>query len=149
MSGSRKSYKPPKRIHTIHIEIIPLEDMYMDYHGDYWWEKDGTLQIRCSRYPNEIQEIGTIDHEMLEAWKLKVKGVSVKDVEKFDKEHEDHDDPGCLPDAPYHKEHMESMQHEKLLCEQMGFDWDKYYNTEPIKKKPMLTGHGFKAERLY
>ena len=132
MSNLRKSYKPPKRMKKIVIEVIPYKKMYMEYFGDFYWEKDGTLQIRVAQYPNEIQDVGTIVHEFLEAWKLKVKGVSVKDVEMFDKEHEDHDDPGCLKDAPYHKEHMESLYIEKIICKQMGFDWNTYYTIVPI-----------------
>jgi hypothetical protein len=130
--NKRKSYKPPKRIKRIVIEIIPLEDMYMGYYGDYFYDKDGTLQMRIADYPNEIQNIGTILHELLEVWKLKVKGVSVRAVEKFDDEHSLHDDPGCLAEAPYHIEHMESIKHERLLCKSMGFDWHTYYDTEPI-----------------
>lgn len=104
----------------------------MGYEGDYWVDESGVLQIRVAEYPNDIQEIGTIIHELLEVWKLYKRGITIEEVEAFDVAHEYHEDPGCLPDAPYFVEHMESMDVEKLLCRQMLFNWNEYYNTPPI-----------------
>lgn len=45
---------------------------------------------------------------------------------QFDLAHLDSDDPGMLPDAPYHKEHILATAIEMLVAQALDIDWDEY-----------------------
>ena len=47
------------------------------------------------------------------------------DIKAFDEAHPD-DDPGSLPEAPYHKEHVFAEAVEKWVATELGVDWDDY-----------------------
>ena len=65
-------------------------------------------------------------HELVETALCDVRGVAEPDVKAFDEAHLDSDDPGSLPDAPYHKEHMFAEAVEKWVATELGVDWDEY-----------------------
>jgi hypothetical protein len=120
-------------IDRINIEIIPKEKQRPGWeYGDYWL--DGrTLEIRISRYANFLFTIFLAVHELLEAVRCILRGVTMKEIDDFDLTHQNAEDPGQLPNAPYHVEHMQSMEVERLLCEQEGYDFEEYYGAEPIE----------------
>lgn len=117
----------------INIRIIPHAEMRdQSQYGDYWPDPDGSLQIRVSQYadPRDARDIAI--HELLEAWRCAEKGISFEQIDKFDLAHTDHPDPGLLPDAPYHREHILSMQVDYLIAQQDGRDFADVYATTPI-----------------
>ena len=116
----------------IHIKVIPHGCHRYETFGDYWIDERGVLQIRVSRFADPRIARNTAVHEMLEACRCAARGLSFEEIDKFDLAHLDHEDPGCLPDAPYHAEHMQSMEVERLLVSQDGADWSEYYNAAPI-----------------
>ena len=65
-------------------------------------------------------------HEFGEAYLCKREGIKFKDIDKFDIDHPELDDPGSSPKAPYHKQHMLMLIIEKLLCRSMGLSWKMY-----------------------
>lgn len=117
----------------IHIKIIPHGCMRdQSQYGDYWVDENKALQIRVSKYsdPRDARDIAI--HELLEAWRCAERGVSFADIDKFDLNHTDHPDPGLLPSAPYHHEHILSMQVDYLIAQQDGRDFSEVYEAKPI-----------------
>ena len=127
-----KALWPFKRID---IRIIPtqwMREQYKDGYGDYWVDERGALQIRSREYTNPDHAFGCIIHELVEAWRCYRDGISLESIEKFDADHDDHDDPGRLPEAPYHDAHCKSMEIERLMCYQDGVKWEDYDKAEPL-----------------
>jgi hypothetical protein len=50
----------------------------------------------------------------------------MKDIDDFDIAHIEHPDPGMLLDAPYHEQHVFAMKIERMICEHIGLNWEKY-----------------------
>ena len=118
---------------TINIQIIPHGCMrFQSQYGDYWVDENGSLQIRVSEYadPRDARDIAI--HELLEAWRCAEAGIPFEEIDKFDVEHSDHPDPGLLPSAPYHKQHIQSMEIEYLIARQDGRDFAEVYEAKPI-----------------
>jgi len=118
---------------TILTKIIPHGLMRdQSQYGDYWIDETGALQIRVSEYadPRDARDIAI--HELLEAWRCAERGVSFADIDQFDLDHTDHPDPGLLPSAPYHKEHIDSMAVDYLIAQQDGRDFSEVYAHTPI-----------------
>jgi hypothetical protein len=117
----------------INIQIIP-HDQQRDpsQYGDYWVDPDGSLQIRVSAYsdPRDARDIAI--HELLEAWRCRERHVDFRTIDRFDLDHTDHPDPGLLPTAPYHAEHIASMQIEYLITQQDGRSFAEVYSHTPI-----------------
>jgi hypothetical protein len=83
-------------------------------------------------------------HELIEAILCLHDGVTEKQVNKFDLEHQDDDDPGTHPKAPYHKQHLIAMGIEMTLAALLGVKWrvyeetlDRIYYAIPKRKKPL------------
>lgn len=118
---------------TINIQIIPHGLMRdQSQFGDYWVDERGALQIRVSEYadPRNARDIAI--HELLEAWRCAERGVPFAAIDQFDLDHTDHPDPGLLPQAPYHPEHILSMAVEYLIAQQDGRDFSEVYAATPI-----------------
>ena len=54
--------------------------------------------------------------------------ISWKDITDWDTigAGKDSDDPGAMPDAPYHAQHMRAEQVEKQVAEWLDVDWAEY-----------------------
>ena len=118
---------------SINIQIIPHGLMRdQSQYGDFWTDERGALQIRVSEYADLRDARDIAIHELLEAWRCAERGVPFTDIDQFDLDHTDHPDPGLLPTAPYHKEHVASMQIEYLIAQQDGRDFSEVYSHKPI-----------------
>lgn len=115
----------------IHIKVIPHTCQRYETYGDYWIDEKGILQIRVSEFDDLNISRDISIHEFLEAWRCKMKGIDFKEIDKFDLEHLDHPDPGLLSDAPYHAEHMLSMDMEYFLAKQDGRNFSDSYAATP------------------
>lgn len=113
----------------IHIETIPQAGQRYATAGDYFWDKDGVLQIRVSELGNEDMEYLCAGHELREAWLAYRRGIKEPDIMAFDIAHADSDDPGSEPDAPYYKEHFFSEAIERLEAGQLNINWQEYDRT--------------------
>jgi hypothetical protein len=71
-------------------------------------------------------------HEAVEAWLCQKRGITERQVNKFDMDYEknrkkgDLSEPGNDPMAPYFNEHQFATHIEKMLAREMGIDWKKY-----------------------
>ena len=122
-------------IKDIHMAIIPkgcMRPQYAESWGDYWIDEKGVLQIRAVEMPNPMFSHYILEHEYHEAIRCIRDGISLESIERFDALHADHEDPGQLITAPYHKHHMNGMMKERLSCLMDGVDFGDYDNSEPV-----------------
>ena len=119
----------------VEMRIIPkgcMREQYRDGLGDYWVDEHGILQIRAVEMPNLMYSHYILLHEYMEAVRCYRAGISLESIEKWDADHSDHDDPGSLKCAPYHRQHMDSLTLERIACMQDGFDFEEYDTTQPV-----------------
>ena len=102
------------------IEVIPHHRQLYDTPGDYFEHSPGVVHFRVSELPNPDFELAVLVHEILEHYEIKKKGITIEEIEKFDKEHIDHPDPGSIPGAPYHESHMWAESIERKIIDRYG-----------------------------
>jgi hypothetical protein len=125
---------------NIQIRIIPHGCQRYDTYGDYWIDEKNILQVRVSEFADPDIAIRIAVHELMEAWRCSKKGIDFAEIDRFDIANIDHHDPGIFKCAPYHHEHMQSMDIERLLCIQDGVKWEEYYDAEPLGYKELPNG---------
>jgi hypothetical protein len=103
--------------------------------GNYQWTDDGILVIFVSEMGNDEYEKLVFLHEYIEASLCHLKGIKEEEITEFDimfeKErsnglHQNFEEPGDDPRAPYRKYHILATMIEKKVCKEMGLDWDVY-----------------------
>ena len=112
----------------IHIKFIPQsEQRYASIGqvGDYW-ETDTTIEFRITQFDNPAYSHAILMHELHEKFRNNQLGILDADVDQFDLDHPDEDDPGMNPSAPYHRTHCEADAIERAVILYCGEDWAKY-----------------------
>ena len=120
-----------KHLPTVLIELVPHKKQRYDTAGDYFlsknWDGMKVCNIKISKMRSVDSEFMVAVHELVEWFLTNERGISEKEITDFDLAHLDADDPGCLKSAPYRKEHLFSMKIERMICKELGIDFDKYY----------------------
>lgn len=96
--------------------------------GD-WFTKDNIDYIKVSKMSDSRYELLVAVHELIEKSICEQDGITVNMVDKFDsswKEHNNIEEPGNDPNAPYHKQHRIAEIVERLLAVELGVDWNQY-----------------------
>ncbi len=113
---------------VVRLHVLPQSEQRYETEGDWLWENNA-LEIRISR------EVGDDDprygllmfvHELVEALLCRSMGVSAAQVDAFDMLHQRDGEPGEIPCAPYHHQHMAAQAAERELADKLGVDWEKY-----------------------
>jgi hypothetical protein len=120
---------------NIGILVVPNEEIKKrkGFTGaDWWFDEDGDLQIRIAKMSNPIFEKALSIHEMDEALHCQLQGITVKQVDDFDKLMEEKypenhalnagDEPGC----PYAKAHSFATAPERVYIAEAGVSWKLY-----------------------
>lgn len=108
------------------IDFIPQEEQRIPGQiGDYFETPVATV-FQITDMPNPAHSMACLIHELHEKFRNDQFGITDESVDQFDLAHLDHDDPGLLPDAPYHKTHMEADALERLFVVLSGNDWVEY-----------------------
>jgi len=114
------------------IEIIPHENQRYETCGDYFIDDNGDIQIRVSDFGTELENIMVGTHELIEFALLRHRGVTDKDIDKFDLAFEEREDkgefeePGFAADSPYIAEHTLATSVELQMCALAGINWNEY-----------------------
>lgn len=114
------------------IETIPHETHRYPTCGDWFYDSEGTLQIKVSILSSWKREMLIAVHELVEVLLCKSDGVSQQAVDKFDMTYElqrrdgNSDEPGDDPLAPYAKQHCIATGIERVLCAHFGENWKEY-----------------------
>lgn len=117
---------------NISIKTIPHKEQRYPTIGD-WWEENGEMKIRVSEeLENPDYCFMIVLHELIEQHLCRKRGITQEMVDEFDNAHLDIDDPGLLPEAPYHKEHLFSLIVEGMIANQcdVDFTYDGKYNNK-------------------
>jgi hypothetical protein len=108
------------------IESIPHLQQRYNTVGDWWFDPDGTLQIRVSEAADERHAFLVAFHELVEVTLCKERGITQAQVDMFDMAFKDEGEPGDDKLAPYYREHQFAMGMERLMAAEMGVDWVHY-----------------------
>ena len=120
------------------IETIPHDKQRYPTVGDYWVDKDGTRHIVVSDMGNDDYALLVALHELIEQTLTEKRGIKEEDITAFDEKfeierdngfHNDDEEAGDAPDAPYRKEHFFSTSVERLVAGELGVDWKTYDDT--------------------
>lgn len=118
---------------NIVIKTIPHSDQRYDTIGDWIWDVSRKkLTIHVSNMDNWKYELLVGFHELCEVMLCEARGISQEAVDAFDFNYElnrkkdDDTEPGDNKDAPYKKEHFFATSLERLLCAELGVDWNEY-----------------------
>ena len=132
-------------IRSVRMEIVPPKSMRYRTVGDWFWEKPGCLIIQVADTGNWIYNMLVAVHELIEVILCEIAGISEKRVSDFDLAHQDDEDPGTHPKAPYHDQHMTAMGIEMILAARAGVKWriyegvlDRIYYKIPKRRKKSL-----------
>jgi hypothetical protein len=114
------------RFKHIVIDFIPQSEQRIPGQvGDYG-ETDDAIWFRITDMGNENYNIACLIHEIWEQHRNKAFGIIEADIDAFDIAHQDHDDPGMLPDAPYGITHREADVLERMCIVMSGENWRDY-----------------------
>ena len=112
---------------SIHTKTIQAKHMRYPTAGDYL-DSGVAWHIRVARMDDWRHTALVLVHELVEMITTKHQGIDWKDIDDWDTigGGKDSDDPGSLPDAPYHDAHMFAESLERQLAEKLGIDWNDY-----------------------
>lgn len=110
---------------TIEIKTQPHKDHRYETLGDYVGHERLRF-IQVSELGNSDYEFLIAIHELVEQALQIKRGISEESITKFDTEFTGDGEPGDSPDAPYYKEHQFATKIERLLCKELGLDWEEY-----------------------
>ena len=109
----------------IHIDFSPLPQRYQQI-GDYG-ETPECVWFKITTFPGKpAYAMACLLHEMVERFRNQQLGITDAEVDAFDEANQDDDDPGMLPDAPYHRTHCEADAIERMFILLAGEDWAEY-----------------------
>jgi hypothetical protein len=131
-------------IRNVKIDVVTAKAMRYRTVGDWFFTQPGFLTIEVADTGNWIYNLLVAVHELIEVILCEVAGISEKRVSEFDLAHQDDEDPGTHPKAPYHEQHITAMGIEMILAARAGVKWriyedalDRIYFKIPKRKKPL------------
>ena len=112
------------------MKTIPHHWQYYPTCGNYFFTGKGDIIIFVSEMADIRFNFLVLMHEAVEAFLIKEKGISIKEIDDFDilyeKTKQDDSEPGDDPNAPYFEEHQCATEVEKLLAKKLGVKWEEY-----------------------
>jgi hypothetical protein len=112
----------------VRLSILPHQEQRYDTEGDWLWA-GSILEIRISRELRDDDPryaLLMFVHELVEALLCRSMGVSAAEVDAFDMLHQRDGEPGEIPSAPYHRQHMAAQVAERALADELAVDWKSY-----------------------
>lgn len=111
---------------NIYVQTIKKEDHRYDTTGDWEFDGNGDLSIYVTEMGDWRAVALVAIHELIEALLCKRDGITQAMVDEFDITHPTYNDPGSHPDAPYRRQHFIATMHERMLCTELGLNWEQY-----------------------
>lgn len=108
------------------IESLPHNQHRYPTVGDYWRDSNGDLQIRVSEMPDHRHMVLVALHELIEVSLCEDRGIPEPEIKAFDEAHLNADEPGALPDAPYHSEHVFADCIERFVARELRVNQQQY-----------------------
>jgi hypothetical protein len=106
------------------IEISYPAKMRYATVGDYFIKPNGTLRFEILDTGNEFTNRLVLIHELVEETLLEMAGISIDEIDAYDKAHEDDPgQPGDMVDSPYKHQHGVAIAVERMMCAVAGVAW--------------------------
>ncbi len=118
---------------NITIKTIPSKEQRYRTLGDYWFDEQGNLEVRVTKLNDWRWEFLIALHELVEVALCKDRGITIKEIDEFDKDFEkelpedNEEEPGEHVHCPYKMEHLFADSIEKQMACQLGLDWYNYH----------------------
>ncbi len=122
-----------RHLPNIEVKVLPHKQQRYETVGDYLYINHKLLNVRISELEPD-EEFLIMIHELIEWYLNEREGITIGEVDKFDKAFEkkrkkgNTDEPGDCPQAPYHENHKYATIIEKILAWRLKVDWDEYNN---------------------
>ncbi len=113
----------------ITIDTIPHKDQRYDTVGDWTFEGRPDLKILVSELGDWKKEALVAVHELVEALLCMSRGIPVLEVDDFDMNHPELEEPGLDEKAPYHWEHMAADIVERFMAKELRMSWKEHEET--------------------
>lgn len=120
----------------LHVRTIDHDSQRYDTVGDWvYGNQPGEFHVTVSNMGNRDYEFCVAIHELVEAYLLRKRGVTQRQVDEFDNNFEANrpdgniEEPGFDITAPYYKEHFFATGLEMLLAEKLNLNWQEYEST--------------------
>ena len=115
-----------RAIRSVIIQAVNPPQMRYHTAGDWFFLEDDELAIKVVDTGNWRYNCLLAIHELVEVLLCTNDGISQKAVDRFDFAHQDDDDPGADPKAPYARQHLVAMGIEMVLCATLDIPWISY-----------------------
>lgn len=115
----------------IQIKSIPHKEQRYETTGDYYVDKDKTLNITISKQQKQQYEYLIAIHELIELTLVIFRGISIKSIDEFDQKFVGEGEPGDSTNAPYYAEHQIATKVEKMICKELNIPWEEYLESTP------------------
>ncbi len=132
ISGFVKRVKKKTKVsNNLQIYMIsqPASSMRYKTAGDWWYliePKRTVFEIRTVETNNPDYNFLVLLHELVEGYLCLRRGVKEEAVTRFDLDNIEHNSPGDLVKAPYHKEHMIATRIEGIMGDELKINWEDY-----------------------
>lgn len=93
---------------------------------DDYFDRGDHVEFRLTDLGDPNYNMALIIHAVSEYFDMIQDGVTAQDTVDFDMQHLDDDDPGMLPDAPYHPHHCRADVLERAYLAMKGISWAAY-----------------------
>jgi hypothetical protein len=111
---------------NVHIKTIPHKEQRYDTVGDWFYDKNGDLQIRVSKMSDGYYEQLVALHELAEALLCDKDNIDEEEVTRFDISFTGTGEPGDDIKAPYYWQHQVATGLERQLAALLEVDWAAY-----------------------
>jgi len=121
------------------------------------WIPGRPVDIRVSKMRDERYVFLVALHELVEYELCRMKGISDERVVDFDKKfekerlvglHQEWEEPGDDPRAPYRKEHQFATMIERMVAQKLAVKWSEYGKTTiALSKRPRIMSKTVIARR--
>jgi len=132
--GSKENSVSSREYVEFDFKVIPWNEMRYASAGDYYeveyTKRRRKWEFRVADLGNTKYELLVFFHEFIEFFLTQEHGISEEEITKFDIQHISADEPGELPDAPYHNEHTIANAFERMLAALLNVDWEEYVRSQ-------------------
>lgn len=117
------------------VDVIPHDKQRYPTCGDWVVKNPDTLHISVSETGDRNYNALIAIHELTESVLCIARGITAKEVDKFDMAYEakriagDDSEPGDDSMAPYKRQHCFATGVERLVAAELGVDWKTYEET--------------------
>jgi hypothetical protein len=121
----------------IFIKVIPASEQRLKENcGDYWYDENGTLNIRVSEIGSDkkswLYQRMIVIHELIEQTLTEYRGITEEEIQAFDEkfyaemDNGDYPEAGFHPNCPYLSAHTLSDNVERQMALYCDIDWFEY-----------------------